>query len=678
MRIKGRDGVYRWFLSRAVPARNPDGSVRKWFGTLSDIHAQKEALEDAHRVNQQAQTVLSNFSGVLWAADPEGNILIVQGQGLEAVGITPESMRGQNIYEFSKGRGVLEEMQAALRGENRSYASQFRGRALETRISPLRDSGGKIVGFVGVSFDVTERQAAQRERLELVARERSAQESARLKTEFLANMSHELRTPIHGVLGMAELLADSQLSIDQREWLSSMRASARHLLSIVNDILDHTRIEAGRLDIASEAFELDQLLGRLERPHRLLAESKGLIFELHRDPALASPRLGDSVRVTQVLTNLLGNAVKFTDAGSIQFRVLPVAGHAERVRFEVRDTGSGITAEVLPSLFKPFTQADASTARRFGGSGLGLAISQSLVERMGGTLGVESEPGRGSSFWCELPLPESRSVIASPERGNVHAPAALPSSAKVFAAEDNEINLRILLATLKRLGVQATGGPDGAAAVAAMAEGEVDLIFMDCHMPGVDGYTATRRIRESETGGRRVPIIALTADAMPGTRQLCLDAGMVDYLPKPFSSAQIERVLERWLAPEGRPPRTDSGLASVEERLRRLAEAAPETPDFVRQLVTLFQGSVLGKVADLRAGVAEQDGPRIRDLAHELKGSAANLGLSSLARIFAEFEMTAEESAFARLPTLLGNLDRELPGALATLAAACPNSFKAA
>ncbi len=382
--------------------------------------------------------------------------------------------------------------------------------------------------------------------------------AARTKSEFLTNVSHELRTPLNGILGTAQLLIDSELTEDQRDNAYILRESGESLLRIINDLLDLSRLDAGKTRVEPVDFCLAEDVDaavRLLVPH---ARASGLELRCEVDPALPVHVHGDSERIRQVLLNLIGNAIKFTDAGSVTVRVRP--GHNERVRFEIADTGAGIAARDIARMFEPFAQADGSASRRHGGTGLGLSISRSLIELMGGELGVDSELGTGSTFWFELPLGTASSSSsrrrAMARRRPTPRPSPIPGvTPRLLVAEDNEINRRVVEKMLDRLGFDADFVTDGGGALAALAEKRYSAVLMDCQMPGVDGYEATRQIRadEASRGARRLPVIALTADAMPGTRQRCLDAGMDEHLTKPIRTEALADTLARFGVTPGPP-----------------------------------------------------------------------------------------------------------------------------
>jgi CheY-like chemotaxis protein/nitrogen-specific signal transduction histidine kinase len=381
-----------------------------------------------------------------------------------------------------------------------------------------------------------------------------AEAAARMKSDFLATMSHEMRTPLNGILGMASVLLSRELGEQERDYVDTIRQAGESLRALVDDVLDLSKMEAGQLRLEHTDFELTRVVSDALQIVETLVAQKPIEISTHHDPRLPRYVRGDSSRIRQILLNLLSNAIKFTLQGSIEIhsRVQFVDDRECEILFSVKDDGIGITEDQQHRLFRPFSQAEDSTARKYGGTGLGLAISKRLAELMGGQIGVTSRPGQGSLFWFTvrvLVAPEPR-FIAAPEVPFIAPHPREPRNVRVLLVEDNKINQKVALLMLKNLGYPADVASNGIEALNAVDEKYYDLILMDCMMPEMDGFETTRRLREMGGQSASVPVIAMTASAFDNDRLACMNAGMNDFISKPVCEHDLGTKLEFWLAPK--------------------------------------------------------------------------------------------------------------------------------
>lgn len=535
----------------------------------------------------------------------------------------------------------------------------------EMTIAPVRDEQGNITHFIAIKQDVTERKQFEQQ-LEQALEQ--AQAASRAKSEFLANMSHEIRTPMNGILGMAQLLMDTPLSEEQRDYVTTLKESAESLLSLLGDILDISRIEAGKMELRYAPFNPRQLVHQVARLFAARAREKGLLLQVEVDEEVPASLSGDELRLRQILTNFVGNAVKFTEQGSITIRVrLVEAGNTQKahslrhqfaipehfstvwVQLEVTDTGIGIPADKQTAIFESFTQVDGSATRRYGGSGLGLAINRSLAELMGGTIGVQSEEGKGSNFWVVLPLfaPNMEqslgtvgAVLSRRSAGadDGSASGAACAKGRVLLVEDNEVNRKVAVRLLQRLGYEVDVAEDGGEAVEKTAQRRYDAVLMDVHMPRMDGLEATRRIRERErvTGGHQV-IIAMTASAMKEDVERCLMSGMDDYLSKPVRLEVLQGMLERWQVSD-LPGETAEQPPMDHDFLKEITGGDEE---FTRELLQEFLNTIPPLLDEVEQSLNAGDNEALARAAHTIKGSARAVG----ARAFAEIAFALEQAA---------------------------------
>ena len=621
--------------------------------------------------------------------------------GLIAVGDPMEKYYRFNASRGDYGAGDIEQhverrLGLARRAEAHCFERQRAdGSTLEIRGAPV--PGG---GFVTVYTDVSARREEARR---LNAAREHAESAARAKSEFLATMSHEVRTPMNGVLGLADLLLDTELSPEQRDYVETIQRSGQALLEILNDILDLSKIEAGKLELESIAFDPLQTMNDVLALSGPRASAKGLLLDAVAAPDLPRDVIGDPGRLRQVLGNLLGNSIKFTDSGQVQVRaeVAQVDGDDVLLRYTVSDTGIGMSAEQRARLFQPFSQADASTTRRFGGTGLGLAICRRLVEMTGGAISVQSEPGQGSSFSFTVRCQRAAADASRAPINDAHAPRHF--SGRVLVVEDNVVNRKVARATLKGFGIEVLEAENGSLALELLGREKIDLILMDMHMPVMDGLEATRRIRAAEAAGLLVgrrPIVAMTANVLREAVDDCRESGMDDFLPKPFARAQLVDMLGRWLGRSQVPPLAIAAAADVPATPSAAAmfDASPASSgavaapavatrpagpaldaalfaqladtmgDELPVLIDDFVASTRAMLRDLALPSALADIKVVTRHAHTLKSSAAMLGAMHLSKMARELEAATKRGELAVLASALAEMRPEFERICAELA----------
>lgn len=562
--------------------------------------------------------------------------------------------QGQNaagIRAIQEGQG--RDLMAAASG----YFDQFEDAELELLKSRVQAAdaeftrAGVLIGigmclaFILITSHkiLLRREIRQNERLvkELRAAEVRATEASVMKSTFLANMSHEIRTPLNGIVGMAKLLETSDLSSEQRDFLETLKISSNSLLALINQILDFSKIESGKLQLEEAPFELYSLLQSTVAIVEYSAMAKNLRVITSIAADVPEFFLGDSLRLRQVLLNLLNNSIKFSDRGAVRLNVVRMKtwDSVVQLAFEVIDEGVGIDPKVATKVFQTFSQGDDSTSRKFGGSGLGLAISKQIVEMMGGQLAFESQPGVGSRFYFDVVLKISKFRADSRPDG---APAISAKSlgAHILVAEDNRVNQKVVAEMMKMLGCTVKIVPNGLDVLTALRFETFDLVLMDGQMPEMDGYEASRRVRQGEAGddARWIPIIATTANAIKGDIEKCLEAGMNDYISKPISYHDLSFKVEKWL-------RRGNRLIDEEamKRLKELERTSGET--LLPGLISIFEKETSETLARMAEALSVAQTADVSRAAHSIKSAAANLGAMRVRDIAERLEKNAADAA---------------------------------
>ncbi|HOM01373.1 MAG TPA: PAS domain S-box protein [Acetivibrio sp.] len=550
--LVSKDGSLRYVSASTAPIKNSDGTIMGVVVVFRDITRIRKAEEKLHKLSQAVEQSPS----IIVIADIHGNIEYVNPRFTEVTGYSINEVIGESLFFMEIREDSIEKYDEMIESifSGKEWRGEIRHKSKNDVIfweyacySPIINSEGVITNYLKVSEDITERKLMSEN---LFKAKEAAEAANRAKSEFLANMSHEIRTPLNGIIGMTNLTLQTELTEEQKENLNIINSCADLLLRVINDILDYSKIEAGKMTLENVKFDFLNLLDKTYKSHIVQANDKGLRFSYTVKKGIPRILVGDPGRFQQVLNNLISNAIKFTDVGEVKID----ADIAERrddsikLKLTVSDTGIGIDDDKIGRLFKSFSQGDSSITRKYGGTGLGLAISKQLVEMMGGEIWVKSQKGKGSTFCFTVSFRLKDKGSANTEYSSDVCDGIPERKLNILLAEDDKVNQRVIAGMLKKGQYSLTIAENGFEAIKLFEENEFDLILMDIQMPQMDGIEATKRIRKMEEGTfRHIPIIAVTAHAFQNEREKFLEAGMDDFIPKPFSFDNVYAVINRVL-----------------------------------------------------------------------------------------------------------------------------------
>ena len=696
------------------------GAVR--LSSLSDQLRSDNIAADVERtrLSNSLRLLLESAGEGIYGIDADGRCTFMNTAAAGALGVDISKVMGElthplfhhnradgsviafidsSIYKALHGGGSCRVATEVMwRSDGSSFPAEYSAFPIVDEAAVTGEATGAVITF----NDITERKRIEDD---LAVAHAQAMEASRLKSEFLANMSHEIRTPMNGVIGMTGLLFTTTMNAEQREYAEAISQSAESLLTVVNDILDFSKIEAGKIDIEVIDFDLRAVVEEAAKLVAPKADEKDLELAVMVDPQMSMRMRGDPGRIRQILINMLGNAVKFTDTGEVILRVRLESEHGTSVgvRFEVTDTGIGIDAAQQARLFESFIQADASTTRRFGGTGLGLAICKKLVERMGGQVGVLSEAGKGSTFWFTLMLETGAATVGRPVSSRAAREAvrssvvddnktsrvtlepsadeiaegvitegvryaftevARASRVRLLVVDDNPVNQRVAVRMLEKMGHIVDIADNGIGALAAIGRVKYDAVLMDCQMPEMDGFEATREVRRREGSSRHTIIIAMTAGAMAGDRDKCLAAGMDAYLSKPVKADELAAIVTRSTDPGANHNQDPSPRLLDQTYVTGLRELGTDEFD---KLVRLFLADGQTRIDGLRAAQASGDTAAMVKLAHSFKGSASSFGAGTLAARCGELQARARAADADEDARMIDTVDAEFVLASAAL-----------
>jgi PAS domain S-box-containing protein len=668
-RLRTTDATFRNMMVRAVPIVVDDGSIVQWIGVHTDITAQRQTEAALQRSAEEFRVLAEAMPQIIWVTRPDGWHTHFNQRWMDYTGISLEDSLGHGWLStfHPEDQPVAAERWKQANDSGQPYEIEYRLRSADGnyrwmlgRGLALRDAAGVIVKWFGTCTDIHNLKLAEQEvsqanlalresTAELHAAKKAAEAASRTKSEFLANMSHEIRTPMNGILGMTDLTLDTELSAEQREYLGMVKTSGQALLGLINSILDFSKIEAGKLELEAIDFSLRETIAHMCKPLVLRAQQKGLEMRTEIANEVRDNLIGDPLRLRQIVLNFADNALKFTEHGSVTVRIgCEADGESEQcLHFAITDTGIGIPLEKQAIIFEAFAQVDSSTTRNYGGTGLGLAIASQLIDQMGGRVWIESAAGEGTTFhftarFRVASAARMLTLASHQEADSLGLESESTTPLRILLAEDNAINRALATAILVKRRHVLVQAKNGREAVEAVARESFDLIFMDVQMPEMDGFEATARIRAIETPlGRHTPITAMTAHAMTGDRERCLDAGMDHYISKPLQKAELLTLLARIAgARQSNTPSPvpafplagEHGRSTAQQEKpavfsrEKLLDQVDDDEAILQKMIALYQQNTPGLMNDVRGSIARQDGGDLTRSAHALLSTFGAFG----------------------------------------------------
>ncbi len=642
-----------------------------------EIARRKNAEKQVCCQKEILDNILESFPYPLYVIDADDHAIIMANS---AARIEKTANNVNTPYGEAENNCLLEEVKKTGKTvvkEHIGYNKNGSPRFFEIQCNPVFDSKGNVIQVIEYSLDITEHRQMEND---FQRAKETAESASQAKSDFLARMSHEIRTPLNAIIGMTRLLSDTYLSSEQYDYTKTIRSSSEVLLFLINDILDFSKIEAGKLDLEIIDFNLKNTIEEVVGILSIRADEKGLRLSHTVESDVSIYLRGDPIRLRQIMTNLVNNAVKFTENGEVTIHV-SVEEHCDantRLQFSILDTGIGIPKDRLDSLFKSFSQGNASITRNYGGTGLGLAISKQLTEMMDGKVGVESELGIGSKFWF--------TALFEKQTGKLKYDADKPPvpgfqfpisehNIHILLVEDNEVNRKVVLALLKKLGFNADIACNGKQAVEMLGKSSYDIVLMDIQMPEMNGIEATKVIRDpgSKVIRHDIPVIAMTANAMKGDRELCLEAGMDDYIAKPVEPGELLALIRKHY--ENKDPEhniRNSEFSHPVPGFRFPVSSFQEVFDidellyhmggdesFSKELLEMFPQLMSEEIDILKGALNGNNAEQVTVQAHSIKGMAANIAAPKLRAVAYEMEIAGERGELDRVRLLMDTLEQE-------------------